>query len=36
LVLFKLLSYSLLFPNFRWSVLAAPLGKALDASPLDS
>jgi hypothetical protein len=31
-----LLSYSLLFPNFRWFVLAAQPGKALDVSPLDS
>jgi hypothetical protein len=36
LVLFKLLSYSLLFPNFRWFVLTAQLGGALDVSPLDS
>jgi hypothetical protein len=31
-----MLSYSLIFPNFRWSVLAAQPGKALDVSPLDS
>jgi hypothetical protein len=36
LVLFKLLSYSLLFPHFRWFVLAALPGRVLDVSPLDS
>jgi hypothetical protein len=35
LVLFKLLSYSLLFPNFRWFVLVAQPGRALDVDPLD-
>jgi hypothetical protein len=32
--LFKLLSYSLLFLNFRWLVLTAQPRKALDVSPL--
>jgi hypothetical protein len=36
LVLFKPLSYSLLFPNFRWFVLILQPGRALDVSPLDS
>jgi hypothetical protein len=36
LVLFKRLSYPLLFPNFRWLVIAAQPGRALDVSPLDS
>jgi hypothetical protein len=36
LVLFKLLSYSLLFQNFRRLVLAAQPERALDVSPLDS
>jgi hypothetical protein len=31
-----MLSYSLLFSNFRWFVLAAQSGRALDVSPLDS
>jgi hypothetical protein len=35
LVLFKLLSYSLLFPNFRWLVLIVQPKGALDISPLD-
>jgi hypothetical protein len=34
LVIFKLLSYSLLFPNFRCLVLTAQLRRALDVSPL--
>jgi hypothetical protein len=34
LILFKLLSYSLLCPNFRWFVLAAQPARALDVSPL--
>jgi hypothetical protein len=33
LVLFELLSYSLLFPNFTWFILAAKPGRALDVSP---
>jgi hypothetical protein len=36
LVLFKLLSYSLLFLNFRWLILTAQPGRALDVSPLVS
>jgi hypothetical protein len=36
LVLFKLLSYSLLFLNFRWFVLIVQPERALDVSPLDS
>jgi hypothetical protein len=36
LVIFKRLSYSLLFPNFRWLVLAAQPRRALDVSPLDN
>jgi hypothetical protein len=34
LMLFKLLSYSLLFPNFRWFILATQPVRALDVSPL--
>jgi hypothetical protein len=33
-MLFKLLSYSLLFPNFRWFVLAAQPARALDVGLL--
>jgi hypothetical protein len=33
-MLFKLLSYSLLFPNIRWFVLAAQPIRVLHASPL--
>jgi hypothetical protein len=32
LMLFKLLSYSLLFPNFIWFILAAQPARALDVS----
>jgi hypothetical protein len=34
LILFKILSYSLLFPTFRWFILAALPARALDVSPL--
>jgi hypothetical protein len=33
-MLFKLLSYSLLFPNFRWLILAAQPARALDVALL--
>jgi hypothetical protein len=36
LMLFKLLSYSLLFSNFRWFILDAQPTRALDVSPLVS
>jgi hypothetical protein len=36
LVLFKPLSYSLLFPNFRWFILVVQPRRALDIIPLDS
>jgi hypothetical protein len=35
-VLFKRLSYSLLFPNFRWLILATQSRRALDVSPLSA
>jgi hypothetical protein len=34
LILFKQLSYSLLFLNFRWFILTAQPARALDVSPL--
>jgi hypothetical protein len=33
-MLFKLMSYSLPFPNFRWFVLTAQPTRALDVCPL--
>jgi hypothetical protein len=32
LILFELLSYSLLFSNFRWFILTAQPARALDAA----